>query len=287
MRQDYILMTDDSCDMPLSWLRENDIPVIDLSYTIDTTSYRGYDMEPKQFYDLLRAGKMPITSQVTKEEFIAFMEPFVRDGKDLFYLVFSSGLSSTCDNAIMAAGELREKYPERKIIAIDGLAASMGQGLIVYKLQKMREAGEPMEALEEWVLHNRDNVVHMVTVDDLMHLHRGGRVSKMSAIAGSMLGIKPIIHLNDEGKLIVIDKIRGRKQALINVVDRVEKCVGDTPNDTFFVSHGDCEEDAKFVAELMQKRLGKMPYMIHSIGPVIGAHTGPGVLAVFIMGKHK
>jgi DegV family protein with EDD domain len=287
MNSDFVLMTDDSCDLPREYLTSHNIEVIQLSYTIDGTEYRSYDVSPKGFYDFLRQGKMPVTAQVNVEDMRLFMEPFLEAGRDVLYIAFSSGLSGTCNSGVMAATELQVVYPGRKVIVVDSLAASLGQGLMIYKVQQMREQGMVMEDIAKWVEDNRDHVAHLVAVEDLMHLHRGGRVSKMSAIAGSMLGIKPIIHLDVDGKLKVIDKVRGRKQSLMDIVKKMQDYVGDTPNDFFMVCHADCEEDAQYVADLVTERFGIKDYLINYIGPVIGSHTGCGVVALFMMAKHK
>ena len=287
MSNKFVFITDDSCDLPRDFLAEKGIVLMELSFIIDSVQYKPTDITPKAFYDLLRQGKKSATAQVSMEQAKEFMVPYLEQGQDVFYLAFSSGLSGTCNSGMMAAKELAQEYPDRKIIVVDSLAASMGQGLMVYKLQQMMEAGATVEEMASWTEKNRDNIVHMVTVDDLMHLHRGGRISRGSAIVGSMLGIKPIIHLDDVGTLQVIDKIRGRKQSLIDVVDKAIKCVGDVANDIFMVSHGDCEEDALFVADLITQKLGIKEKMINFVGPVIGSHTGPGVIALFLMAEHK
>jgi len=287
MNNNFVFMTDDSCDLPSEYLVNHNIETIKLSYSIDSVEYRAGDISPKEFFDLVRQGKMPITAQVNMEDMRTFMEKFLKQGKDLLYIGFSSGLSGTCNSGMMAIAELKKEYPERQLIAVDSLAASLGQGLIIHKANRLREEGKSMQEIAKWVEDNRDNVVHMVAVDDLMHLHRGGRVSAMSAIAGSVLGIKPIIHLDIDGKLKVIGKARGRKQALINVVNRVKECVGDVSNDIFMICHGDCEDDANFVADMITKQFGVQNHLINYVGPVIGSHTGAGVLAVFMMGKHK
>lgn len=287
MRDDYVFIADDNSDLPPEYFTEHDIKVVNMTFTIDQTVYKGAEMPSKEFYDHIRAGKMPITAQVNSDEARRFMEPFLQEGKDIFYLVFTSGMSGTFNTVSMVADQLREEYPERKIFIADSLAASMGEGLMIYKLQQLREKGAGPEELNQWVAENRNHMVHMVAVDDLMHLHRGGRVSKVSAIAGSMLGIKPVIHVDDEGRLIVIDKVRGRKQSLNAIVDKTLACVGDTVNDYFMVSHADCEEDAKYVAQQVSAKTGIKNYMINYIGPVIGSHTGTGVVALFMMGERK
>lgn len=287
MSVDFVLMTDSSCDLPYEFYDKNNIPVADLSFIVDGVARFGRDVTSKDFYDILRSGKMPSTSAVNVEDAKAAMEPPLKEGKDVLYLAFTSGLSVTVKNGEIAANELGEKYPERKIIVIDTLCASMGQGLFIYYANRLKQEGKGIEEIAQWARDNRLRVAHYVMADDLKHLHRGGRISRTSAIAGSMLGIKPIIHVNNEGKLIPVDKIRGKKQALTALVDKMQKVVGNTKSDFFMVSHADCEEDAKFVAELVSKRIGIKNYMIHYIGPVIGSHTGPGTVALFLMAEHR
>lgn len=287
MSTEFVLMTDDNTDLPLDFCVKNGIESIPMPFTLDGVSQYGRDLAPKAFYDMIRSGKMPSTTAANTEEIKDAMEPHLKSGKDVLYLAFSSGLSVTAHNGERAAQELMETYPERKVIVVDSLCASMGQGLFIYHANRLKQDGMSIDELASWAKDNRLNVAHYVMADDLMHLHRGGRVSKASAIAGSMLGIKPIIHVNNEGKLIPIDKIRGKKQALTALVDKMQKLAGNTKTDYFMVSHADCEDDAKFVAELMTKRFGIKNYMINYIGPVIGTHTGPGTVALFMMAEHR
>lgn len=285
--QNYLFFTDDSCDLPLEYYAEHDIQVVFLRFTMDDQTYTRKDMPPKAFYAQIRAGKMPVTTQVGVDEWMTSFEPHLAAGKDILYIGFSTGLSGTCGSAQVAARELMDRYPERKIIVVDSLCASLGQGLLVVKANKMRQAGASMEEVAQWVEENKLHMSHMVAVDDLMHLHRGGRVSKTSAVAGSLLGIKPIIHMDNEGKLTAIDKIRGRKQSLQAIVSKTQKLVGDTPNDYFMVCHSDCEEEANYVAELAAKTFGIKEYLVGDIGPVIGSHTGIGTISLFMMAKHR
>lgn len=285
--QDYQLITDDSCDLPPAYYVENDIAVMYLSFTMDGKSYTSKDMPPKEFYAGMRAGRMPITAQVSVKDWLGCFEPYLQEGRDILYIGFSSALSGTCGSAQVAARELAEKYPDRKIVVVDSLCASLGQGLLLHKVNALRRAGKPLEEAAQWAEENRLRVSHMVAVDDLMHLHRGGRVSKASAVAGSMLGIKPIIHMSDEGKLVPIDKVRGRKQSLQKIVDKSVDLAGGVSNDIFMVCHSDCEEEANAVADLVAQRLGIGERIIHFIGPVIGTHTGPGTIAVFLMADHR
>lgn len=287
MAESFVLMTDNSCDLPYDFYKKNDIAVASLSFIVDGVSHVAMDVEPKEFFDMLRAGKMPTTSAVNVDEHKAVMEPHLKQGKDLLYLAFSSGLSVTAPNGEIAAQELREQYPERKIIVVDTLCASLGQGLFVYLANKLKQEGKSIDEIAEWAVNNRLRMAHYVMADDLMHLHRGGRVSKASAIAGGLLGIKPVIHVDNEGRLVPVDKIRGKKQALTALVDKMEKVVGSTHNNFFTVCHADCEEDAKFVAELVSKRFKIKNYLINYIGPVIGSHTGIGTVALFLMADHR
>lgn len=287
MAASFVLITDDSCDLPYDYYEKNDIGLLKLRFTIEGVTYRGGDLTHKEFYDLLRAGKLSNTSAVNSEEAKALMEPYLKEGRDVLYLAFSSGLSATAQSGEAAARELREEYPERKVICVDTLCASLGQGLCVHLANRMRMNGASIDEVAKWATDTRLNIAHIVMADDLMHLHRGGRVSKASAIAGGLLGIKPIIHMNDEGKLVAIGKIRGKKQALTHLVDRLEKSVGDWKNDCFMVCHADSEEDAKFVAGLVKERLGVKDCLINYIGPVIGSHTGPGTVALFLLANHR
>ena len=287
MDRSYVLMTDDCCDLPPEYYIEHDIPVLNVTYIFYGKAYRGTEMSYREFYDRLRQGEMPTTAQVTVNQASAMMEKFLQRGKDILYFAFSSGLSGTYESGMVADRDLSEKYPERKIRVIDSLCASLGQGLMLHKLVKMRDAGKSMDELADWAEANKLHLAHIVTVEDLMHLHRGGRISKASAVMGGMLGIKPMIHMNNEGKLITIGKVRGRKASLEAIVDIMAKAVGNTPNDEFFVCHSDCYEEAEYVAKLASKRFGINDYRIHYIGPVIGSHTGPGTIALFMMAEHR
>lgn len=287
MSNKYVLVTDDSCDLPEQYLKEHSIPVVYLNFHMDGQTYTRGGMPPQRFYLLVRQGKTPTTTQVNVGEMCAFFEPFLEEGSDVLYLAFSSGLSGTCNSGVLAARGLAEKYPGRRVVVVDSLCASMGQGLLVHKARERRDAGATLDELAQWLTDNRLRVAHYVVAEDLMHLHRGGRVSRASAVVGSMLGIKPLIFVNNEGKLIPYDKARGRKQALNLVVEHIARCVEDEKNDICMISHADAEEEAQYVAELVRKRYGIQNIMIDYIGPVIGAHTGAGTVAVFLMAKHR
>lgn len=286
--RDYVITVNSTVDLPKEWLEERNVPVIPLKYTMDGETYTDmYGLSAKEFFAKLREGKMSVTSQVNPEEAIAALEPFVKEGKDVLHLGFSSGLSGTFNSMRIAGEELSEKYPEAKIIIIDTLCACLGEGLLLYKALQHKEAGESIEEVAKWVEENKLHICHNVTVDDLNHLHRGGRVSKTTAIVGTMIQIKPIIHMDNEGKLQVIGKERGRKRSLNKIVDMAVEQSKGWDNDMVMITHGDCIEDAEYVAGLVREKLGVEQILINNIGTVIGSHTGPGVVAVFCMGDKR
>ena len=286
--RDYVITVNSTVDLPKEWLEERNVPVIPLKYTMDGETYTDmYGLSAKEFFAKLREGKMSVTSQVNPEEAIAALEPFVKEGKDVLHLGFSSGLSGTFNSMRIAGEELSEKYPEAKIIIIDTLCACLGEGLLLYKALQHKEAGESIEEVAKWVEENKLHICHNVTVDDLNHLHRGGRVSKTTAIVGTMIQIKPIIHMDNEGKLQVIGKERGRKRSLNKIVDMAVEQSKGWDNDMVMITHGDCIEDAEYVAGLVREKLGVEQILINNIGTVIGSHIGPGVVAVFFMGEKR
>ena len=286
--RDFIIVTDSTVDLPESMLEEQGIPVLQLNYVLDGKTYEDRKgLSGKEFFDKLREGSMPTTSQVNPEQAKEFFEPFVKAGKNILCIGFSSGLSGTYNSERIAAEELSEEYPDAKIIVIDSLCASMGQGLLLVKALKKQREGMTLEELAQWLEENKLHICHNVTVDDLNHLYRGGRISKTTAVLGTLVQIKPIIHMNDEGKLIVIGKERGRKKALNTIVDMMGKQMEGYENDLVMVTHGDCLEDAEYVKSQIQKKYGIQDVVINGIGTVIGTHTGPGVVAVFCMGEKR
>jgi len=287
MTNSYTLITDSSCDLPPDYLEEHGLPALQLSFTIDGETYKCNEMTPQEFYRRVRAGGMPITAQVNVDDAVSLFEPLLQQGRDILYLAFSSGLSGSCGSGEIAAKELGERYPQRKVVVVDTLCASMGQGLMVHFAVKMRDAGKSLEEVASWVEENKQRMAHYVMVDDLMHLHRGGRVSKASAVMGSMLGIKPVIRVDESGKLVVFDKIRGRKNALAKMVEHLRDAGAGAENPVCFISHSDCIEDAEYFQELARKRLGVKEFLVHYIGPVIGSHTGAGTVAVFMPAAHR
>ena len=285
---EFVIVSDSTVDLPKEYLQSKQVPIISLSYIMDGVTYEEMDgLSHKEFFEKLRAGSLPTTSQINPEQAREALEPFAKEGKDILYIGFSSGLSGSYNSVRMAAEDLKEEYPDINIIAIDSLCACMGEGLLLYKALELKEHGMSMEEIAKWVEANKLHICHNVTVDDLNHLHRGGRISKTTAVVGSMIKIKPIIHMSDEGKLVVIGKERGRKKSLVSIVDRMEKQMQGYDNDIVMITHGDCIEDAEFVKKQVEERFGIHNVMINGIGSVIGSHTGAGVVSVFFMGDKR
>lgn len=284
----YVITVNSTVDLPKEWLEERNIPVMALRYTIDGETYEDMSgLSHKEFFQKLREGKMAVTTQMNLEEAKEKFEPILKAGNDILHLGFSSGLSGTYNSMRIAAEELAEEYPERKIIVIDTLCACLGEGLLLYYALKRKEEGMTIDELAQWVEENKLHVCHNVTVDDLNHLQRGGRVSKTAAILGTMVQIKPIIHMDNQGCLQVIGKERGRKKSIHKLVDMALKQYEGYENDLVMITHGDCLEDAEYLAGLVREKMGIQDILINNIGTVIGSHTGPGVLALFCMGNER
>ena len=288
---EYIIVTDSAADLPASMVEELGVEVLPLSFTIEDHTYEDHPdrraMPIEQFYGLLRQGKMATTSAVNVSQYTELLEPVLQSGRDVLVLAFSSGLSTTNNSSAIAVEELREKYPERKIFTVDTLCASLGEGLLVWYAARMRQAGKSIEEVRDWAEENKLRFCHWVAVDDLAHLKRGGRISATTAIVGGMLNIKPIIHVDNEGRLINTGKVRGRVPSLKHIVDEMGKRVTDPQDQVIFISHSDCLEDAMIVGEEAKKRFGVKDVVYNHIGPVIGAHTGPGTVALFFLGSER
>ena len=241
----------------------------------------------EDIYRMLREGEVATTAAVNISQYLDMLEPILQSGTDVLVLSFSSGLSATYDSSRLAAEELREKYPQRKIFAVDTLCASLGQGLLVWHAAQLKDQGKSIEEVRDWVEENKLHLCHQFTVDDLHFLKRGGRISATTAVVGTMLKIKPVLHVDDGGKLVNIGKARGRKASLKALVDRMEETAIDPAGQTVFISHGDCMEDAEYVAGLVKERMGVQDVRINYVGPVIGAHSGPGTLALFHLGSRR
>ena len=288
---EYVLFTDSNTDLPADLVQQLDLSVIPMLFEMDGKSYYNYpdnhEMDPKEFYAALRGGKVCTTSQVSPSRFDEIFSPVLESGRDILYLCFSSGLSGTYNTSRLAVEELREKFPDRKIRTVDTLAASMGQGLLVYLAAKKRQEGMSLDELGDWVEENRLKLCHWFTVDDLMFLKRGGRVSSAAAVTGTMLGIKPVLHVDDEGHLIPMEKVRGRRASLDALVKHMQATAIRPAEQTVFISHGDCQADCDYVAQQLREKLGVKEIVTSYIGPVIGAHSGPGTVALFFVGEKR
>lgn len=289
MADKFVLLTDSSCDLTSELINELKVDIVPLTVSVDGGEYiPGNELNIKDFYNSLREGKPATTSAINLDNAIAAMEKHLVEGKDVLYVAFSSGLSSTAQTGMLAADELSEKYPERKVIAVDSLCASLGQGLLVYYAAKLRDEGKTIEEVRDWVVANRLNLCHWFTVDDLHHLKRGGRVSAATAVVGSMLSIKPVLHVDNEGHLINVSKARGRKPSIQALAAKIgETGIGEASEQVVFISHGDCEDDANYLADIIREKYNPKRIEIGYVGAVIGAHSGPGTLALFFLGNER
>lgn len=284
----YKIITDSGCDLPKAMLEKLDVTAVPLY-----VNFRGKSLEDsvdggiKALYDGLRAGEAASTSAVNPERWAGVIEPVLAEGMDALVMAFSSGLSTTYQSAVIAAEELKEKYPDRKVYVVDTLCASLGQGLLVWYACRKRDEGMELDALAEWVGKQRFNLCHWFTVDDLMFLKRGGRVSAATAVLGTMLNIKPVLHVDDEGHLISMSKVRGRKASIQALAAKAEELGLPGENDTMFICHGDCREDAETLAAILKEKYGVKEVFIGYTGAVIGSHSGPGTLALFFLGEHR
>jgi DegV family protein with EDD domain len=287
----YVIITDSSCDLPDRLVRELELEVLPLAFIMDGRTYRNYpdnrEMSPEDFYGRQKDGLMATTNAVNVGEASDAMEAVLKQDKDVLVLGFSSGLSTTYNSFKIAADELAEKYPSRRIYTVDTLCASLGQGMFVYQAAKMRQEGKSIEEVRDWAEANKLRQCHWFTVNDLFFLKKGGRVSAATAVVGTMLQIKPVMHVDNEGHLIKADTARGRKASLKALVDKVGELAENPASQVMFISHSDCLADAQYVADEIKKRFGAREIIINSIGPVIGAHTGPGCVALFFTGTHR
>ena len=285
---DFQIITDSCCDFPTPMYGQ-----LGLTFVPLTVEFRGNTFDDKNddtlkdMYQGLRAGEVAKTSAVNPSRWSQAMEKALAVGKDVLVLAFSSGLSTTYQSAVIAAEELKDAYPDRKIQVIDTLCASMGQGLLVWYACKKRDEGLSMDEVAQWVLDNRLHLCHWFTVDDLMYLKRGGRISAATALVGTMLQIKPLLHVDDEGHLINMTKTRGRKAAIDAMVKKAQELGAGYDNSTMFISHGDCLSDAEYLSRQLKEKCGVKDVVISYVGAVIGSHSGPGTLALFFLGSHR
>ena len=285
---DFQIITDYCCDFPTPMYGQ-----LGLTFVPLTVEFRGNTFDDKNddslkdMYQGLRAGEVAKTSAVNPSRWSQAMEKALAAGKDVLVLAFSSGLSTTYQSAVIAAEELKDEYPDRKIQVIDTLCASMGQGLLVWYACKKRDEGLSLDEVAQWVLDNRLHLCHWFTVDDLMYLKRGGRISAATALVGTMLQIKPLLHVDDEGHLINMTKTRGRKAAIDAMVKKAQELGAGYDNSTMFISHGDCLSDAEYLSRQLKEKCGVKDVVISYVGAVIGSHSGPGTLALFFLGSHR
>lgn len=290
MCQPYVILTESSCDLTPELVEQAGVEVLPLSFTIDGKNYPHYpdgrEYPLDQFYNRMKEGAVAVTAAANVAELSDGMEAHLRQGKDVLFLCFSSGLSSTRDACAIAAGELQEKYPDRKIYTVDTLAASGGQGLLVLLAGRKRFTGATIEEVRDFAEQIKIHIGHWFTVDSLTYLKRGGRVSPAAAAVGTMLNIKPVLHVDNEGHLIPVEKVRGRKAAIRALFRHMEETA--IPNqETVLVCHTCCREEAEGLRDLVQERFSPKEILITDVGPIIGAHTGPGLMALFFVAKER
>jgi DegV family protein with EDD domain len=289
--QKFIMATDSCSDLSQKFVKDNQIEVIPLSVEIDGTSYFHYpderELSIKDFYDMLREKKIAKTSLINVGAFLEFFERFLKEGKDILYIGFSSTLSGTLQSARVAANELRDTYQNQRIVIVDTLAASMGEGLIVYYAVLLQKQGKSIDEIAEWIEKNKLHLIHLFTVDDLGTLRRGGRLSDSKAFIGTLLKVKPILHVSDEGKLVPIKKARGRMFSLDSMIELVSEKIENPKDQIIFISHGDSLEDATYVGNKIKEQHQVKEVIYNTIGPIIGAHSGPGTIAVFFLGNKR
>ena len=287
----YVIITESTTDLTAEMIKEMGVVVLPLKFQMGEKTYVdtiGDDgLDPKQFYDRLRGGETASTTQITPATFEEEFTKVLEDGKDILYVAFSSGLSGTYNAGCMAQQELLQKYPERKIIIVDTLAASMGEGLLVYSAAKMKNEGKSIDEVAIWLEENKLNLCHWFTVDDLNHLKRGGRVSTTTAFVGTLLGIKPVMHVDNDGHLVPVSKVRGRRAALDALISKMKETAIEPDKNTVFISHGDAYEDVKYLEEKIRTEVGAGDIKANFIGPVIGSHSGPGTIAIFFFGTQR
>ena len=288
---DFRIFTDSSCDLPQSVAEALSLTVLPLTFHYEDKQYYNYldwrEIDVRDFFNILRQGGVVKTSAANTEAFISAMEPVLAAGEDILYIGFSSALSGTYNAGAAAAAELSEKYPDRKVYAVDSLSASLGQGLLLHHVVAEKRKGKSIDEVRDFAERTKLHLCHWFTVDDLMFLKRGGRVSATTALVGTMLGIKPVMHMDNNGRLINVDKARGRKASIKALVAKMGKLGTDLANQAVFICHGDCQSEAEFTAEMIRAQYGVKDIMIHPVGPVIGSHSGPGTLAIFFLGSER
>lgn len=287
----YKIITDSTCDLPSTVIKELDVHVIPMEYILDGVSHF-QDLEDEgektaSFYGSLREGKVSSTSMINTARFMGVFEPYLKAGQDILHVSFSSALSGSYNASRMAAEELKELYPERQILVLDSIAASIGQGLLVYHAVLKKRQGLSLEELYEWLEENKKKICHWFTVEDLMHLKRGGRISALSANIGTALNIKPILSVNMEGKLVNLGKVMGRKKSLSELIVKMKSCAETADNQVVIIGHGDSLKDAEFLSTKLKNELHVKEVIMTQIGPIIGSHTGPGMIGLTFVGERE
>jgi DegV family protein with EDD domain len=285
-----VIVIDSCTDLPYDYIQKHNIPVVHLTYLFKGKNYTDdffQSVDCKTFYNEVRSGEMPTTSQVNAEDYIKVFRPFLEERRPVIYLSFSSALSGSYNSSVLAKNTLLEEYPDADITLIDTKAASLGSGLIACHAIKMLEAGASKDVLIEWVENNKLKVAHWFTVDDLNHLKRGGRISGAAAFLGTMLNIKPVLHVDNEGRLIPVSKVKGRKKSIRALFEKLQETIVSPEDQTIFISHGDAPQDAQYLADLIKEEYQIQDIVINHVGPVIGAHSGPGTLALFFLAERR
>jgi DegV family protein with EDD domain len=288
----FCIITDSASNLPKTYADKNNVGIISLKYMLDGEEFDSYvenenDDSLKSFYGRMRDKASTSTSNINAATFEERFTEVLDKGMDILYVSFSSGLSSSYSFAQSTGDELAEKYPDRKIYIVDSLCVTYGLGLLIDYAVKMRDAGKSMEEIRDWLEANKKNIVHLFTVDDLVYLKRGGRISPATAMVGTLLGVKPVMHVTNEGKLEKYDKIQGRKKSLASLTDKLAELITNPKEQTVAVVHGDCEEDAQYVSKLINEKTGAKEIITAYLTPIIGAHSGPGTIAIFFIGKER
>ena len=291
MSKGFQIITESSCDLSAELVEQLGVEVLPLTFTLGDKTYPHYpdgrEFSLKRFYDEMRRGACVVTAAANVAELTEGMERFLKQGQDVLFLCFSSGLSSTRSSCAIAAEELREQYPDRKIFTVDTLAACGGQGLLVLLAARKQREGATIEEVRDFAEEHKLRLAHWFTVDNLTYLKRGGRLSPTVAAVGTMLNIKPILHVDDEGHLIPVEKVRGRKASLQAMLKHMEQTAVHPEEQTVLISHADCLQDAEELQCLVREQFHPREILITQVGPIIGTHTGPGLLTLFFLAKHR
>ncbi|MBK5243686.1 MAG: DegV family protein [Eubacteriaceae bacterium] len=287
----YEIVTDSSANLTDEIINKYGVNIISLIFRVGEKEFYSYSKEEatdnKKFYEMMRNGETISTASIDLQLCRKIFEEILKQGKDVLYIGFSSALSGSYNAGALVARALQEEYPERKIVAVDSLAASMGQGLLVYYAAEQKLQGKSLDEVKDWLLENRLNLCHWFTVDDLVYLKRGGRISSTTAFVGTALGIKPIMHVDNEGRLVPVGKVRGRRKSLEALAKEMEETGINPSEQIIFISHGDCIEDAQYLEKLVREKLNVKDVIINYVDPVIGAHSGPGTIALFFLGTKR